>query len=128
MKSTIISIVVAALLIGGALLLSRGGGASVPAEGANVKIVDGQQIVTITAKGGYQPRRSVAKAGLPTVLRFDTNGTFDCSLAVIIPSLKFSQVLPQSGQTDVPVGTPEAGTLQGSCGMGMYRFDVVFKA
>ncbi len=131
MKSTIlpVSILVAAVLIGGAILLARGGSpqqnAAVPAN--NVSIVDGKQIIEISAKGGYQPRSSIAKAGMPTILRFNTNGTFDCSSIVRIPSMNITQNLPQSGNTDIDLGTSQLGTLQGTCGMGMYRFQIDFQ-
>jgi uncharacterized protein len=92
----------------------------------NVSIVDGKQIIEITARGGYSPEVSTAKAGIPTVIRFKTNGSFDCSSSVRIPSLNFSKLLPQSGNTDVDAGTPAPGTLSGSCGMGMYRFQINF--
>lgn len=110
-------------------MLTRGGsssGINVPAN--NVSVVDGKQIIEIRAKGGYQPRQSVAKAGLPTVLRFDTTGTFDCSSSVRIPSLGISKLLPQSGATDIDLGLAQAGTLQGMCGMGMYRFEIDFQS
>jgi plastocyanin domain-containing protein len=127
MKATIISIIVAVILIGGAFMLSASGGnAGQIANANNVSIVDGIQIVEISAKGGYQPRKSVAKAGIPTVLRFNTSGTFDCSSSVRIPSMDISEILPQSGSTDIDVGEGKLGTLQGSCGMGMYPFEVEF--
>ena len=94
----------------------------------NVRIIDGKQIIEIRAKGGYQPRQSLAKAGLPTILRFDTNGTFDCSSSVRIPSLNISQILPQSGSTDIDIGNPKTATLYGTCGMGMYPFEVDFQS
>ena len=94
----------------------------------NVTIVDGTQIIEIHAKGGYQPRKSFAKVGMPTVLRFDTNGTFDCSSTIRIPSMNISKVLPQTGSTDIDIGTQQIATLQGTCGMGMYPFEVEFKS
>jgi len=129
MKGTIIAIIAAVVLIGGAFMLTKGNSqpkvdTSVSAN--NVTIVDGKQIITINAKGGYQPRKSIAKAGMPTILRFDTNGTFDCSSSVRIPSMNISKVLPQSGSTDIDVGTQQVATLQGTCGMGMYNFEVNF--
>ena len=85
------------------------------------------QIIEITAKGGYTPRVSIAKAGIPTILRFNTNGTFDCSSSVRIPSLDIFKYLPQSGTTDIDLGIQSAGTLNGSCGMGMYPFEIQFQ-
>jgi len=128
MKMTLTSIIVAVVLIGGAFVLTKNGrNTEVLANANNVVIVDGKQIVTINAKGGYLPRKSVAKAGIPTVIRFDTDGTFDCSSAVRIPSMNISQVLPQSGSTDIDIGTQQVATLQGACGMGMYPFEINFE-
>ena len=127
MKGTIISIIIAVVLIGGALIVSKNSNAPEQvANENNVTMVDGKQIVEIKAKGGYQPRKSMAKAGVPTVLRFDTNGTFDCSSTVRIPSMNISKALPQSGTTDIDIGTQQVATLQGTCGMGMYPFQVDF--
>ena len=129
MKSTVISIIVAVVLIAGAFILTKGN--SSPETNTNiaqnnVTVVDGKQIIEIHAKGGYQPRKSIAKAGMPTVLRFDTSGTFDCSSSVRIPSMNISKVLPQTGSTDIDIGTQQVATLQGTCGMGMYPFEVNF--
>ena len=129
MKATVISIIIAIVLIGGAFMLANNnGGASSLVNANNVSIVDGKQIIKITARGGYQPRNSVAKAGVPTVIRFETNGTFDCSSSVRIPSMNVFKSLPQTGTTDIDVGTQSVGKLVGSCGMGMYPFSVEFKS
>ncbi|MDB5204709.1 MAG: hypothetical protein JWP09_737 [Candidatus Taylorbacteria bacterium] len=125
MKTIIVSIVVAVVIIGGAFMLSKGG--SKDALANNVSVIDGKQIIEISAKGGYHPLKSTAKAGMPTVLRFDTNGTFDCSSSVRIPSMDISQTLPQTGTTDIDLGTPSVASIQGTCGMGMYRFQVDFQ-
>lgn len=126
-----LSIIIGALLIGGALIFSGGGQNSVQevsvGGGNNVSIVDGKQIIEITAKGGYQPRKSIAKAGIPTILRFNTAGTFDCSSFVRIPSMDISKTLPQSGATDIDIGIQKVGLFQGMCGMGMYPFEVDFQ-
>jgi plastocyanin domain-containing protein len=93
----------------------------------NVSIVDGKQIIEIRAKGGYKPTHSVAKAGISTILRLDTNGTFDCSASVRIPSMDISKNLPMSGTTDIDIGIQEVGLFKGTCGMGMYPFDIKFE-
>lgn len=94
---------------------------------SNVSVVNGVQIIELKTKGGYSPRQTVAKAGVATVIRFDTNQTFDCSLSVRIPSKNISQFLPQTGSTDINIGAQPAGTFRGSCGMGMYPFEVDFR-
>ncbi|KND49031.1 MAG: hypothetical protein AB200_01205 [Parcubacteria bacterium C7867-005] len=128
MKAAIISVIVAIVLIDGAFILTRSGDTGQTVNANNVSIVDGKQIIEITARGGYQPRKSVAEAGIPTIIRFNTKGTFDCSSSVRIPSLGISKSLPQTGSTDIDIGSGKLGTLQGSCGMGMYPFEVEFQS
>lgn len=128
MKIIITSILVALILVGGAFMLTKDKGEKAPAEPVNnVSIVDGKQIITITAKGGYKPTNSVAKAGISTIIRFDTRGTFDCSSSVNIPSMNISKILPQTGSTDIDIGIPGVDVLQGTCGMGMYPFSITFQ-
>ncbi len=93
----------------------------------NSEIRDGVQYVTIDAKGGYSPQTSTAKAGIPTKLIVKTNGTYDCSASLVIRSAKFQKILPQTGETEIDLGTPIAGVpLEGVCGMGMYNFKINF--
>jgi plastocyanin domain-containing protein len=92
----------------------------------NVEIKDGVQYVTIDAKGGYSPRVSTAKAGIPTKLIVKTNGTYDCSASLAIRSIGYQKILPQTGEETIDLGTPKAGPLQGVCGMGMYSFSINF--
>lgn len=125
-----LALIITVVLIGGAFLLTSSGLGAPSVENApiadNVSIVDGQQIIDLTAKGGYSPRVSTAKAGIPTIIRFHTTGTFDCSSSVRIPSMNVSKFLPSTGTTDVAIANPQPGPLQGMCGMGMYPFQVNF--
>ena len=138
MKSTAVSIIIAGLIIAGSIIFAK----NISNNGQvtnysntnneivnanNVSIVDGKQIIEIKVKGGYSPSKSIAKAGIPTILRFTTDGTFDCSASVRIQSLNIFKVLPQTGTTDVDLGTTIVGTTGGTCGMGMYPFSVEFK-
>lgn len=134
MKSTLASIIIVGIVIGSAILLSNNKSVSInesddsiSTEVSNVTILDGKQIITINARGGYSPRTSVAKAGIPTTIRFNTKSTFDCSAFIRIPSLNINKMLPQSGVTDIDLGIPEVTNLYGSCGMGMYPFNVEFR-
>ncbi len=92
----------------------------------NVEIRDGVQYVTINARGGYSPKMSIAKANIPTRLIVKTNGTYDCSAALVIRSIDYQKILPQTGEEIIDLGTPQSGTLQGLCSMGMYSFSVNF--
>ncbi len=120
---TALSITTAGVLIGGAVLFSGSNTASVN----NVSIVGGIQIIEITAKGGYGPKLTEAKAGIPTIVRVETKGTYDCSASLKIPSAGIDTVLPSSGTTDIALAPQESGaTVQGLCAMGMYNFNIRF--
>lgn len=99
-----------------------------PAVAPTATIVDGKQIIDITAKGGYSPRVVNAKAGIPTILRVNTDGTFDCSSSIVIPKLSYQKFLPPSGVEEIAISAEQAqGTLQGLCAMGMYNFQIRFQ-
>ena len=95
--------------------------------GQNVEIRDGIQYITIMARGGYSPKVSTAKAGIPTKLILKTNSTYDCSSSLVIRSIGYQKILSQTGEEIIDVGIPEVGVpLQGTCGMGMYNFSIKF--
>lgn len=125
---TALSVLIAGILIGGAIMLSSSsGGQQSGASANNVSVADGKQIVEIGVKGGYSPNVSMAKADMPTILRMATQGSFDCSSAVVIPSIGYKANLPASGVTDIEVPPQKSGTvLQGRCAMGMKNFQVRF--
>lgn len=91
-------------------------------------VENGRQTIDIAAKGGYTPNYIEAKAGVPTDLRVLTNGTYDCSSSILIPSLGYQKMLEATGVETVSLTAEQAqGTLEGTCGMGMYRFQIAFK-
>ncbi len=129
-KAISLSIIIAGLVIAGAVVFSgnstsQGNTAVSPVN--NVSLQDGKQIIEITAKGGFTPRTTVAKAGVPTVLRITTQGTFDCSSSVRIPELGIGKSLPNTGTTEIDLGVRNPGVLNGTCGMGMYPFEIDFQ-
>lgn len=128
MKSIIVSIVFSGLLIGGAIwFMVFDKSPETVNQVNNISIVGDKQMVEINAKGGYAPKISVAKANMPTILRVQTSGTFDCSSSLNIPSIGYRANLPPSGITEIEVPAQKSGAvLQGLCGMGMYNFKVQF--
>ncbi len=114
------------------LLVISGNGGSGSSEDTDAgvnppTIVNGIQIIEIAARGGYTPRQTIAKANVPTVIHMKTNGTFDCSSSVVIPSIGYSSTLPVTGTTNIDVPAQKTGTiLKGMCGMGMYNFNISF--
>ena len=126
---TIIAIIIGGAFVVVALILSRGGGTQTDSSPVNnVTIENGKQIVTISAKGGYSPKVSEAKADMPTILKIETTGTFDCSSALSLPSINYQKNLPPSGVTEIELPPQKAGsTFEGLCAMGMYGFKIAFE-
>ncbi len=111
-------------------MLLRGNGvqtASSTNGSANVSVVDGKQVIQITAKGGYAPRLTAAKANMPTVINVQTSGTYDCSSVLTVPAVGFRRSLPASGITSIQIPPQSPGAIvKGVCAMGMYNFTVSF--
>src|SRR3989344_1720206 len=130
MKAGIISLIIAVVLLGGAVLLAGGRSTQTPGPeetASNISVVDGTQVIMLDAKGGYSPKVTMAHANMQTVIRIRTNGTFDCSSALTIPSIGYRTNLPPSGETDIAVAPQKVGTtLDGLCAMGMYSFQIRF--
>ena len=128
-KNTIISIIVSLALVGGTLYVVSNNSTS-PNNGnvtqtQNVEMRDGIQYVTITAQGGYSPRITQAKAGVPTKLIVKTDGTYDCSASLVIRSVKFQKTLRPTSEEMIDLGILKSGEkIQGVCGMGMYNFQI----
>lgn len=141
-KKNIIFAVIGIVVIGGLITLTNRntaptskvsyyGDAKSPitAASTNVSTKGEKQIIEVTAKGGYSPKMTNAKAGVPTILRVQTNSTFDCSAALRIKSIGYSKNLPATGTTDIELPAQVAGTtLKALCSMGMYNFSVQFNS
>ncbi len=131
MNKTVSIIITVGLVVGIGIILAPGiksNNNTNPNQTAQTaEIKNGVQYITINAKGGYSPQTVTAKAGIPTKLIVKTNGTYDCSSSLIIHSMNYQKILPQTGETEIDLGIPKSGTpLQGVCGMGMYSFVVNF--
>lgn len=133
MSRTVSIILTLALVMGIGIIL--GGGAknninvATNKAVANSELKEGIQYIIIRAKGGYSPKVSTAKAGVPTRLIVKTDGTYDCSASLVIRSLGFQKILAQTGEEVIDIGTPKAELpLQGVCGMGMYNFLIKFSS
>ena len=128
-KNSFIAITILILGVFGFIFIfgfkTNNNGNSVLVENSEIK--DGIQYITINAGGGYSPRISSAKAGIPTKLIMKTDGIYDCSTSLVIRSVGFQKILPQTGETEIDIGIPKVGVpLQGVCSMGMYSFSVNF--
>lgn len=129
-KSISLSILAVGAIISLALLFTKSDTptpqkAFVPEQG-NAFIQGDKQTVAVTAKGGFTPEKTIAKSGVSTVLKITTQGTFDCSSVVSIPELNIRKNLPPTGITEIDLGVRQPGILFGTCGMGMYPFEIEF--
>ena len=121
----IVSIIITIGLVIAMGIIFLGGPDSQSAQ--NVEIKNGVQYIRVDAGGGYSPRTTTAKAGIPTKLIMKTSGVFDCSASLAIHSINYKNILPQTGETEIDIGSPKVGEpLQGVCGMGMYSFVINF--
>jgi len=125
--ASIIIVIALAIALG---IIFIGGSKSNPNSGeavSNSEIKDGIQYVKIKAKGGYTPLVSLAEGGIPTKLIVKTEGAFDCSVALVIRSINYQKILPQTGEEVIDLGTPKKGdSIEGVCSMGMYSFVINF--
>lgn len=136
-NKTPIIIIIAGLVLGLCIIFisgNKGGNTIVNTNNVtqgstqNIEVKDGVQYITINAKGGYSPKVTTAKAGIPTKLIVKTDGTYDCSAALRISSVGFQKILQKTGEETIDLGTPVAGVpTRGVCGMGMYSFVVNFE-
>ena len=123
------TIAISALFFGlGLLFIFQTRSASAPTgEWGTVSVENGVQTVSLLAKGGYFPQSIRLAANMETLLEVHTQNTYDCSASLLIPDLSFATSLPQNGTTEVKIPAQKSGTvLQGTCGMGMYGFTLIF--
>lgn len=89
--------------------------------------VGGAQLATIVIDGGkYSPASVTVKKGVPVELTFKAGENPGCGSTVVFKSLAIST---EVGSKPVVVKfTPkEVGTIPFTCGMGMYKGEVVVK-
>jgi sulfite exporter TauE/SafE len=88
--------------------------------------VNGVQVLQVDATTfGYSPTSVAAKAGIPTRVVFHTKNTRSCIVYTTFPTLGKQVVLPNTGDTEVDLGTLAAGEVPISCSMGMYTGTIV---
>ena len=127
-KNAIFIVVLGVLIAALVVVSNRSAGRDAIGDNQNVQILDGIQYVEVRANGGYSPRRTLARADVPTKLIVRTDGTYDCSAALVIRSIGYQKLLPPSGEETIDIGVPSPGTnLQGTCSMGMYAFTIEFQ-
>ncbi|MBE0698547.1 MAG: sulfite exporter TauE/SafE family protein [Anaerolineaceae bacterium] len=86
------------------------------------------EITIKVLNGGYSPSHLDAPANKALKLKLVTKDVTSCALSIVIPPLKYSAVLPQTGTEIVDIPPQKAGTIfRYSCSMGMYTGEIEFK-
>jgi len=82
----------------------------------------------IKVKAGYKPQEVTLPAGKVSILRFETNSTYDCSASLYIDELHIEKFLPPDGFTDIEIPAQSKGKeIIAGCAMGMYSFKMKFQ-
>lgn len=87
----------------------------------------GVQKATITIDGGYSPASLSVAAGKPVELTFVRKSAAGCDGELSIPALKVNKTLKQGDKTVVRFTPKKGQTIAFSCGMNMYKGQVVAK-
>lgn len=118
-----------ALTLGGWGLPARPAAITPASFQAVRSLPDGGQLVTLRVnESGYTPAAVVARPGVRTTLALETDGTGGCTRAFVIASRGVQEILPAKGRVTLDLGTPDAGALKYTCGMGMYGGRILFQA
>ncbi|SEG92618.1 Sulfite exporter TauE/SafE [Thermomonospora echinospora] len=114
----------------GGWLPSPGQARAVAEGSAEFVRTDGAGVQTITVWAldrGYRPSAIVARSGLPTVLVVRTRETRGCTRAFVIPGRDLERMLPVTGETRIPLGSPAPGRLRYTCASGHYPGGITFR-
>lgn len=137
--SRTLGITALAVLAAGTFLFGQGSGAHAdgqgccaPAKRAGTKPVqarleNGVQKATVTIDGGYTPTAIAVTAGKPVELTFVRKETSGCGNVIRFPGLNFERTLAAGERTVVTFTPKKSGATAFTCGMGMYRGQVVAK-
>jgi YHS domain-containing protein len=87
----------------------------------------GVQRATIVIDGEYQPASVTVRAGRPVALTFVRKEDAGCGDVVQIPSLRLKRALEPGRKTVVTFTPRKTGAIPFTCGMGMYRGQVIVK-
>ncbi len=88
---------------------------------ANVKFVDGAQVVNMTQlASGYSPNSFTIKAGVPVKWVVNSVDSNSCAASLYSQKLNIRKFL-KPGENIIEFTPTEVGTIPFSCSMGMYR-------
>lgn len=84
-------------------------------------VVNGKQIINMDViSSGYSPNYFTVKKGIPVKWIINGKNVFGCQGYFVVPTLNISKALNE-GENIIEFTPKESGTINFSCGMGMYR-------
>jgi plastocyanin domain-containing protein len=95
-----------------------------PAKPAESKTI---QRATVVIDGGYNPSTIAVKAGQPVQLTFLRKEQTGCGDVVQFPTLGLKRSVKTGGRAVITFTPRKAGAIPFTCGMKMYRGQVVAK-
>lgn len=85
------------------------------------QVDNGVQIVHMNQdSNGYSPYKFTVKKGVPVKWIITSDGSFSCAKSILMQQMNINTVL-NAGENTIKFTPTEAGTLNFSCSMGMYR-------
>ncbi len=96
-------------------------------ESAGALVKGGVQELTLTADGriGYTPSSLTVKKDVPVKLTVKYNGRGGCIKQFLIPTFGVNVTLPDNGSKVVEFIPNKSGSFTITCGMGMYRGQLI---
>jgi sulfite exporter TauE/SafE/plastocyanin domain-containing protein len=85
-----------------------------------------QELRTYQDEGGYGPADPRIVPGIPTRWTIDSRSSATCASFVVVPSLNIQLAL-QPGDNVIDLPALKAGTLDYTCGMGMYWGSIIIE-
>ena len=86
-----------------------------------------QELRTYQDEGGYGPADARIVPGIPTRWTIDSRSSATCASYVVVPSLGIELAL-QPGDNVIDLPALKAGTLDYTCGMGMYWGSIIIES
>jgi len=93
----------------------------------SAKTVKGVQKITVVIDGGYAPSTITAKVGKPLAITFYRKEKSGCGNQVVFKSLGIKKDVANGARVTVKFTPKKAGIIKFTCGMGMYKGQIVVK-
>ena len=122
-------------IVAASMVLAMLGGNAVLANGTNEKGANGAKkkaaakhpktVRVSVSKNGFSPSSINVEEGFPVTLIFTRKDKQGCGNKVVFPSLGITKTLPVGKRVTVKITPDQTGSIAFTCGMGMYKGNIV---